>query len=67
MIKCSKNRLHQLIAGRHRHQIDALELSSLGKKSLGGGAQDVVAQRGHLTTLRNKIFTHMLYGEQTQG
>lgn len=65
MIKYWKSGLHQLIAGRHGHQIDALELSSVGKKSLGAGGQDAVAGSGHLTTLQNRIFTHEWSGKQT--
>lgn len=61
-----KSGLHQLIAGWHGHQVDALELSSVGKKSLGAGGQDVVARRRYLATLQKKTFTHVWSGGQTQ-
>lgn len=59
--------LHQLFAGRHGHQIDALQLSGVGQNSLGAGGQDVVARRRHLATLRKKTITHEWSGKQAQG
>lgn len=52
---------HQLVAGRHGHQIDALQLSGVGQNSLGAGGQDVVARRRHLATLRKKRITHTIW------
>lgn len=58
---------YQFIAGRHRHQIDALQVSGVGEEGLGAGGQDVVTRRGHLATLRTQTFSHSSHGEQTQG
>lgn len=45
---------HQLITRRDRHQVDALQLSCVGKKRLRAGIQDLITHCHQLTTLWNR-------------
>ena len=41
--KCQESVFYQLITRYHGHEVDALELSSVGKKRISAGVQDLIA------------------------